>query len=128
MTILHKLSNKQCTKRFYDILILFFQKGLIFFGKKEITDEEKKSLQEAYNVVEKFLERSKWIAGNSLTIADFSFVTSITSWSIFEPFDESKHPKMCSWLKEMEKLPYYGEANVPGLNIYREALKKVFKI
>lgn len=109
------------------MLYLRFQKNVIFYGKSEITEEDRKPLKEAYDIVEKFLEDKGWIAGDSLSIADFSFVTTITSWSVLVPIDESLHPRIGRWLKRMETLPYYKEANIPGNQILEETIRAKLK-
>lgn len=80
-----------------------------------INENDKQNLLEAYDVVEKYLEDSTWAAGDTLTIADFSLVTTMNSYTKLVPCDPSKCPKIHTWLKKMEKLPYYNEANSRGL-------------
>lgn len=87
-----------------------------------MTEAQKKSVQEAFEFVEKFLQKTPYVAGDELTIADFSFVTSITSWTVFEPIDPKKYPKISAWLKKMEALPYYNATNKPGLDTYKNLI------
>lgn len=61
----------------------------------------------------------KYIGGDELSIADFSFVTSINSFSVFVPIDKEKYPGITAWMENIEKLPYYNEANKPGMELYR---------
>lgn len=81
-------------------------------------------MYEAYDFVEKFLDGNNWVAGDTLTVADFSFLTSISSWKMLVPFSETKYPKITSWLNKMKQLPYYNEINECGLDEYRELLKE----
>lgn len=80
-------------------------------------------MTEIYDKIEKMLEDSEYVAGDALSIADFSFVACVTAWSIYVPCDETEHPKIACWLKRMEQLPYYEEASIPGLNMYKDYLK-----
>lgn len=91
----------------------------MYEGEKEVPEEKKNQLLEAYDLVEKFLENHKYVAGDDLSIADFAIVTSISSFSTIVPFDKSKCPRITSWLKHMEKLPYYDEVNKPGLDMFK---------
>lgn len=100
------------------------QQGILLFGKTNITDDEKKGIVEAYDFVEKFLQGNDWVAGDTLTIADFSFVTTITTWLKLAPFGPSQFPRITSWLGRMEKLPYYREGNLSGLNEYEAVIKR----
>jgi glutathione S-transferase len=36
-------------------------------------------LEEAFNILDKFLEGQNWVAGNAITIADYSIVASVSS-------------------------------------------------
>ncbi|CAH1102057.1 unnamed protein product [Psylliodes chrysocephalus] len=103
---------------------LLIGRSLLFEGAKSIDPKLLASLEEAFSITEQFLERSKYVAGDQLTIADFSFVTCITSWSgAFAPLTEDKFPKICAWIKKMQQLPYYRECNQVGLDIYLGAIK-----
>lgn len=50
-----------------------------------------------------------------MTIADFSAITSVTGMSLLVPIDEAAHPKLASWIKKMEALPYYQKVNEVGI-------------
>lgn len=94
----------------------------MYRNSPEVNADALKRLEEAFDFVEKFLEKGKYVAGDQLTIADFSLVSSITSMSIVCPLEPKKHPKILAWLKEIQKLPYY-EANAVG----NEKLHNYFK-
>lgn len=89
---------------------------------KEIPDEQKKAAIEGYEFTEKFLEGKEWVAGDNLSIADFSFASSITTFSKLIPGVLSNFPRINGWLKKMEKLPCYA-ANIPGLKMFEDILK-----
>ncbi|CAH1113927.1 unnamed protein product [Psylliodes chrysocephalus] len=85
-------------------------RGLIFEGEKAIAPKLLAAIEESFTITEKFLEKSNYVAGDQLSIADFSFVTTITSWSgAFAPLSEAKFPKIAAWIKRMQQLPYYKE-------------------
>nr|WET52666.1 glutathione S-transferase [Phaedon brassicae]WET52791.1 glutathione S-transferase [Phaedon brassicae] len=111
----------------FDSSILFARgaaitKILLFEGGKEIPQKLLDNISEAYQMVEKLLENTKYVAGNQVTIADFCFVTSITSWSVFVPLPEAQYPKISAWVKRMQQLPYYSE-NQTGLDMYLQLMK-----
>lgn len=91
----------------------------MYEGVTEISEDKKQQLLEAYDLLEIFLKNKKYVAGNDLSIADFSIVTSINSIENLVPIDKTKYPRIISWLKQMEKLPYYDDANKNGLQMFK---------
>ncbi|XP_057656002.1 glutathione S-transferase 1-like [Diorhabda carinulata] len=113
----------------FDSSILFIRglmisKAVIFEGAKNPQPKQLAALEEAFNITERFLDKNKFIAGDNLTVADFSFVTSLTSWTVFCPLDETKHPNIAAWLKRMKSLSYYAEANQKGLDLLFEIMNQ----
>ncbi|KAH8279137.1 hypothetical protein KR026_002171, partial [Drosophila bipectinata] len=98
-------------------------KAVIFLDQKSVPKERYDAIVEAYDFVETFLEGHDYIAGNQLTIADFSLVSSVTSLGPFVAFDPAKYPKTEAWIKRLEKLPYYEEANGKGVKLFAETVK-----
>lgn len=43
-------------------------------GRKTLTDDQKEGLDEALELLNTFLQNSKWVAGENITIADFSLI------------------------------------------------------
>lgn len=70
-------------------------------------------MQKAYKLLEDTLI-DNYIVGDSMTIADFSCVTTVSTVMGAVPLDEDKHPKIYAWLDRMKALPYYEEANGSG--------------
>lgn len=69
---------------------------------------------EALQFVEVFLGDNSYIAGNQLTIADFSCVAIVSTTLGFGIYQESQFPKLHAWVKRLQQLPYYHEANEVG--------------
>lgn len=91
----------------------------MFQGATEVSEVQTEQLLEAYDFIEQFLENEKYVAGNELSIADFSIATSLNSFSAFVPIDKSKYPRIATWMELMESLPYYDEANKIGLDMFK---------
>lgn len=115
---------------------LHFESGVIFQGgirnitapmffrnETRIPQHQIDAIVDIYNLLETFLQNSKYIAGDQLTIADFSIVSSVTSLVAFVEIDSSKYKKLTAWIKRMESLPYYQEANGVGAKILIEMIK-----
>ncbi|CAH0546309.1 unnamed protein product [Brassicogethes aeneus] len=102
--------------------MLVITKSIIFQGVKSIPKEQSDAVIEAYGYVENYLEKTKFVAGNNVTIADFSLVTTVTSCDLVVPIDATKFPKIAAWIKKMEQLPYY-DVNKVGLDMLRATIK-----
>lgn len=113
---------------------LHFDDGVLFsrFGKaalpvfrgiaKEFDKEAVESLYAALDTLEIFLKGDSYVVGNSLTVADFSIISTITTVEKFiGKFDANRFPKLLAWIERMNKLPYFEEANT-------KPLEKMFQI
>lgn len=63
--------------------------------------------------MEAFLTNGKYVCGDTITIADYCCIASISSVDKIAPIDANKYPKLLAWIKLMEGLPIYQE-NAPG--------------
>lgn len=92
-------------------------------GDKTINDEDKEKANTIYGLLEKFLEGRKWIAGDSITLADFSLVPTVSSYNLFVPIDAGSYPKLTAWLDSAkESFLNYDDINVKGLEIIKSAV------
>ncbi|XP_047985736.1 uncharacterized protein LOC125225965 [Leguminivora glycinivorella] len=115
--------------------ILFFNSSVLFGTLRNIsyplfvdgiTDVPEKNLlaiDEAYGYIEEFLSRSKYLAGDNITIADISAFPMIGGLIAIRQFDAKKYPKLQAWLKEIESLPYVQKGNAKGAQEYEQFLK-----
>lgn len=90
-------------------------------GTGTLTEEHIKSFEEFYSLLNTFLERTKFIAGDSLTIADFSVISTVSGAEVVVPVDEVKFPKLVQWEKKMKELPCYAVSK-PGIKMLEEIL------
>ncbi|KAJ9592347.1 hypothetical protein L9F63_001116, partial [Diploptera punctata] len=68
-------------------------------------------LEDAFQVLDKYLEGQAWIAGNNLSIADFS-IASTTLNLLHCGFDVSKYNNVFKWFSKVKKtLPGYSQIN-----------------
>ncbi|KAM8712806.1 hypothetical protein ACLKA7_013178 [Drosophila subpalustris] len=104
---------------------LYFESGVVFtnalrsitapifmHGIKVVPKERIQAITEVYDFLETFLKDNDYIAGDHLTIADFSVVSTVTSLPVFLEIDAAKYVKLTAWIKRLEKLPYYSENSV----------------
>ncbi|XP_058451143.1 glutathione S-transferase 1-like [Malaya genurostris] len=97
---------------------LHFESGVLFArarfviepilaGCSEIPPEKIEYIQKAYQLLEDTLQ-DDYVAGPTLTIADFSCISIIASVMRIIP---SSYPKIYAWIDRLKQLPYYEEAN-----------------
>lgn len=99
--------------------------GPVFRGlSKEFNKEDLESLYAALDVLEVFLAKGEYVAGSSVTVADFSLLATVTTIQKFiAPFDAARVPKVVAWVERMKKLPYVDEANTKPLDVMFEKMK-----
>ncbi|XP_017785713.1 PREDICTED: glutathione S-transferase 1 [Nicrophorus vespilloides] len=112
---------------------LHFDSGCIFYlvrrigegimCKDSITpDETCKSLAHRnYQFLDDFLIDKDWVCGNSITIADFSLISSVTTLDLLVPIGDT-YPNITAWLGRAEELSYY-DVNRSGLEKFKEFIE-----
>ncbi|XP_005180753.2 glutathione S-transferase 1-like [Musca domestica] len=70
-----------------------------------IPEEIYKRIEEAFRMLERFLEQNRWVACERLTIADFNCITSVASLYSLRPFTEKTHPRLYDWFQRMMAMP-----------------------
>ncbi|XP_037030114.1 glutathione S-transferase 1-like [Bradysia coprophila] len=75
---------------------------------KKIESDRREAVKDFLKILESFLLKSEWFAGDEVTIADFSYlanVATIKAWGV--SFDE--YPKLNSWYNRCKDLPGFSE-------------------
>lgn len=98
------------------------QKPIVFEGKTTIDEKDKEHFVEAYGFLNTFLDGKQWVAGDFISVADYSIVATVSSSNTLMPVDSQKYPNVVAWLKRMEARPEYA-ANVKGLNEFTALFK-----
>uniref|UniRef100_A0A1Y9H1W3 glutathione transferase n=1 Tax=Anopheles dirus TaxID=7168 RepID=A0A1Y9H1W3_9DIPT len=91
----------------------FLFEPVIYSGKSYFHSDRVEHIRKAYRLLEDSLV-DEYMVGDTLTIADFSCISSIATLVGVVPLDESKFPKIAAWMNRMGELPYYEEANGNG--------------
>ncbi|XP_062129506.1 glutathione S-transferase 1-like [Drosophila sulfurigaster albostrigata] len=97
-------------------------KSVFFLAQKVIPKDKIQTVVEVYDFVESFLKGHDYIAGDKLTVADFSLISSVSSLTAYLEIDSAKYPNTTAWIKRLEQLPYYS-ANDVGKKQFIEAIK-----
>lgn len=69
---------------------LFVQKRMVSKGFQALDEETIKCYENGYNGLEIYLKKSLYIAGDSLTIADFSVLATVSTMKVSRPIVEIK--------------------------------------
>uniref|UniRef100_A0A6P4FC78 Glutathione S-transferase 1 n=1 Tax=Drosophila rhopaloa TaxID=1041015 RepID=A0A6P4FC78_DRORH len=96
---------------------------ILFNGESTLPRNQVDHINQIYDFVEAFLDDHDYLAGDQLTIADFSIVSTITSIGVFLELDLAKYPRIAAWLDRLRELPYYEEANGSGAAQYVDLLR-----
>ncbi|KAI7815115.1 glutathione S-transferase [Rhyzopertha dominica] len=101
----------------------------VLFGEKQSIEQKNIDLlHEAYSIIEKFLEENEWIAGDNMTIADFSAYATMSAANIAIPVNASKYMRLAEWMKRMESLPATSGLANKGLKTFKKfAMSKLSK-
>jgi glutathione S-transferase len=91
-------------------------------GKTSLEDSEKESINQVYGFLEAFLDGKQYMAGDSVTIADYSLFATITGSNALVAIDAQKYPRLTKWLKTIETRPE-AEVNKKGLAIFENMIK-----
>nr|ASN63933.1 glutathione S-transferase epsilon 1 [Spodoptera exigua] len=116
-------------KLFFNAAVLF-QKlrnityNVILKGKKTIEQELLDGVTEGYEFTEAFLSRTKYIAGDRVTIADLAILSTVSTLEHILPINAQKYPKLKAWLEELKATPYCKKYNEEGANALGAFIKE----
>merc|ERR1711911_369482 len=81
------------------------------------------ALKQSLDYLDMYLDETEYVAGDELTIADFSLLATVTH---LEGLDWSykSYEKIQRWVTKLKTgLPYYNECNVAGIAMFKEWVK-----
>ncbi|KAI4493333.1 hypothetical protein M0802_009393 [Mischocyttarus mexicanus] len=107
-------------------IVLWERQFPIFFGKRNTLDEKAvENLEKSCEILNRFLEDNDYVAGENLTIADFSISTSIVMLETFE-FDITRYNNVVVWYDRcktvMEKFGFE-EIHATPKKVFNEAYR-----
>lgn len=119
------------SRLYFDNSILYpaikaIMKAILTQGLTELTQQQVADVNVGYDILDKYLQKSKFVAGNHLTIADVSCVASISSLSVFVPVDD-KYAKLKAWYSSLQEEDWYQKGNLPGLTYFEQFVNSKLK-
>lgn len=101
-------------------------------GQAEIPQERIDAVHRGYRALENYLVKTRFLASDSMTVADLCVFSWMESISQVVSAGEKDYPKIAVWLSTLRKLPYYEEANKAGADLhikfFNDALKRNQKL
>lgn len=99
-----------------------------YYGKElEIPQEKIDGIHRGYQTIETFLQGSKFLAGDTMTLCDLSLWCIMESLAQIILIDTDKYPKFIDWLEKMREHSTY-ELNKQGadshIGFYRQSIAK----
>ncbi|XP_026729227.1 glutathione S-transferase 1-like [Trichoplusia ni] len=88
-----------------------------------LTTEQIADIEESYYIADKYLEATRYVAGDVLSLADISCVATISSLNSIIEIDE-KYVKLREWWALLQKEDWYQKENEPGLRLFDGFIKK----
>ncbi|XP_023951507.1 glutathione S-transferase 1 [Bicyclus anynana] len=114
-------------KLYFDTLLFNRMKNIsfpaIFEGVRQPPEKLLNAIREAYDFLEAFLNTTKFVAADNMTIADVSIAATIAALRYIIPIAD-KYPKIHAWFSYMEKQPFYQKRTVPGNAQLKAILEK----
>ncbi|KAI5635048.1 hypothetical protein NE865_12237 [Phthorimaea operculella] len=110
---------------FFDATSLFVNLRTLIMHKasgKEAPAEAVKQVEEAYGVLEKYLEKTAFVATDHVTVADIACVATVSTTNLVLPID-GKFVKIHAWWDKMKQFEWYQKGNVEGLALIEGYLK-----
>ncbi|CAH0589993.1 unnamed protein product [Chrysodeixis includens] len=86
-------------------------------------EEQLEKLNDVYNILDKYLSKTKYVAGDHLTIADISYLSNISTLANMSPID-AKYKKLTAWFNSLQNEEWYKKGNLPGLTILKSFLEQ----
>lgn len=89
----------------------FLYEPILYYKSADMPADRVQYIQTAWDILERFLEKTSFVCGDEMTIADFCLMATASSTVEIVSLDSSKHSNIIKWMERMSKLPYYEEVN-----------------
>lgn len=105
----------------------FLYEPILYYKGTDMPIERIQYIQTALDILERFLEKTPFVCGNEMTIADLCIVATAASLSDIVPLDSTKHQNIIKWMDRMSKLPNYENLNGAGGKALQVAVRALQK-
>uniref|UniRef100_A0A1I8NQE5 Glutathione S-transferase 1-1 n=1 Tax=Stomoxys calcitrans TaxID=35570 RepID=A0A1I8NQE5_STOCA len=94
-----------------------------FYGKP-LDEEAFKKLESAFEFLNTFLSGSKYVAGDSMTLADFAIMASLSTMVEVANVDISKYEKVAKWYNCLKDTVPAADENWEGIEEFKKFVNK----
>lgn len=113
---------------YFDVGVAFAKLGPIvravfFNGATEYPAEAIKGIHSTYDFMEAFLQDDSFMVGNTITVADYCLVATISTCQLAAPIVEEIYPKLAAWYERMKLVPFYHEMNGQFVENFRQVIE-----
>lgn len=113
---------------YFDVATFYKALGEYFYPKlfdgNELEAKNEVKLKFSLELMDQFLAKNKYMAGDQLTLADISLLASMTFPIIME-YDLTGYTNLDNWIHRIQKeLPYYDEINQKPIDDFKEYLRQ----
>ncbi|CRL07089.1 CLUMA_CG020088, isoform A [Clunio marinus] len=113
---------------YFDMGTLYKRLGDYYFPQMRMNlpadPENFKKLEEAVELLDLFLSKSKYVAGDKATIADYALISTFSTLEAAE-YDFSRFHNIIQWYDLCKKTLAGIEANEEGIRLVKERLEKM---
>jgi len=118
--------------------LLFFDNGTLYknivdyfhpqlMSGEEPDERKANALKQSLDYLDLFLEKTPYVAGAHLSIADFSILASVTQLEGME-YKINSYPNLYKWVAKLKtELPYYESCNTAGIEMFKTWAKSKSK-
>nr|QII57455.1 glutathione-S transferase delta1 [Xenocatantops brachycerus] len=110
---------------FFDLSTLYgafsdYYYPVMFYGAQKFDPEKFKKLEQAFEFLNTFLEGKEWVAGASMTIADYTIVSSVSAADAVG-FGYKRYPNVHAWFERAKKaIKSYDELYHPDAMMFKK--------
>ena len=104
--------------------MFYFQYPVAFYGKDPSEGSEKEEVKKALENMDGKLGGKKYLAGDTLTLADASAIFNLSWLDIIPGFDISPYPNVRRWNETMRQIPQFKRVNEAFDGFVKSKLEK----
>lgn len=101
----------------------FLFEPILYHKSTDLPQEKIEYMRSQWEIMERFLEKSQYLCGDEMTIADLCCIATVSSIDEIVTIDARKYPKFLQWIERLSQLPYYEEKNGVGAHHAQEGVR-----
>lgn len=96
--------------------------AIFFKGATDFPADGIQGINSTYDFLESFLKDDLFMVGNTITVADYCLVATISTSQLAVPILEDR-PKLADWYTRMKAVPFYDELNGQTIEKFRQFIE-----